>query len=80
MMLKALIVATSVMACTTALINKSAADDSVKKCLDRCGALCGYFPDQRECRLEVDRCTSRCKHGSHQQFDVRPLHQQTNLG
>ena len=64
MMLKALIVAT-VMACTTAFINPSAADDSVKKCLDRCEALCGYFPDQRECRMEVDRCTSRCKHGSH---------------
>jgi hypothetical protein len=64
-MLKAILVATFITVCTTDFIGQTMADDSVKKCLERCETLCGYFPDHRECRMEVDRCTSRCKYGAH---------------
>jgi hypothetical protein len=35
--------------------------DSVANCINRCGELCGYFPNDPECQRQAARCVSNCK-------------------
>ena len=40
---------------------RHAAAESVTNCVNRCQMICGYFPDNPECKRQADRCVIRCK-------------------
>jgi hypothetical protein len=55
------VLALSLLGFLTLYVGSFARADSVTNCINRCGELCGYFPNNPECQRQAVRCVFRCK-------------------